>query len=98
MDDSELTSRLASVEARCKSNSHRLDNAERQFEALNSLATSVAVMAEKTKQTGDKVDILCSDVQELKDEPGKRWKFVVEKSIYIIVSAVIGFILARAGL
>lgn len=33
MGEAELTSRLASVEARCKSNSHRLDNAERQFVA-----------------------------------------------------------------
>lgn len=98
MDDAEVSGRLAAVEQRCKSNSHRLDGLERQTDVLNSLATSVAVLAEKTEQTGDKVDSLCTDVQELKAEPGKRWKYVVEKAIYIVVSAVIGFFLARIGL
>lgn len=98
MEDAEISGRLAAVEQRCKSNSHRLDDLERQTEAVNTLATSVAVMAERVKITGDKVDGLCTDVQELKAEPGKRWKFVVEKAIYIAVSAIMGYILARVGL
>jgi hypothetical protein len=98
MDETEIAGRLASVESRCKSNSHRLDGLEKNTEALNHLATSVAVMAEKMEATGDKVDGLCNDVKDLKAEPGKKWKFVIEKSIYIAVSAVIGFILAKFGL
>lgn len=98
MDETEIAGRLASVESRCKSNSHRLDGLEKNTEALNHLATSVAVMAEKMEATGDKVDGLCSDVQDLKAEPGKRWKFVVEKAVYIAVSAVMGYILAKFGL
>ena len=39
-----------------------------------------------------------TDVQELKSEPGKRWKSMVERVIYIVVAAVVGFILARLGL
>ena len=62
------------------------------------LPPSVAVMAEKVEVTGEKVDGLCTDVQELKSEPGKRWKSVVERVIYIVVAAVVGFILARLGL
>ena len=44
------------------------------------------------------MDGLCSDMQDLKAEPGKRWKFVVEKAVYIAVSAVMGYILAKFGL
>ena len=77
---------------------HRLDALERHTEAVNTLATSVAVMAEKVEVTGEKVDGLCTDVQELKSEPGKRWKSMVERVIYIVVAAVVGFILARLGL
>ena len=58
----------------------------------------MAVMAEKMEATGDKVDGLCNDVKDLKSEPGKKWKFVVEKAIYIAVSAVMGYIFARFGL
>ena len=98
MDDTEIVGRLSAVEQRSKSNSHRLEALEKQTEAVNRLATSVAVMAEKVETTGEKVDGLCTDVQELKAEPGKRWKSVVEKIIYIIVAAVVGFFLARIGL
>ena len=98
MEETEIAGRLAAVEQRCKSNSHRLDAVEKNTEAVNQLATSVAVMAEKMEATGDKVDGLCNDVKDLKAEPGKKWKFVIEKSIYIVVSAVIGFILAKFGL
>ncbi len=98
MEETEVAGRLSAVEQRSKSNSHRLDDLEKQTEAVNTLATSVAVMAERVKSTGDKVDGLCTDVQELKSEPGKRWKFVVEKAIYIVVAAVVGYFLARVGL
>ena len=98
MEDTEIVERLTAVEQRSKSNSHRLETLEKHTDALNTLATSVAVMAERVETTGEKVDGLCTDVQELKSEPGKRWKLVVEKVIYIVVAAVMGFILARLGL
>ena len=96
--DLEHEQRLSAVEQRSKSNSHRLDDLERQTEAVNNLATSVAVMAERVQNTGEKVDGLCTDVKELKAEPGKRWKGVVEKVVYIVVAAVVGYILAGLGL
>ena len=98
MEETGIVGRLSAVEQRSKSNSHRLDTLERHTEAVNTLATSVAVMAEKVEVTGEKVDGLCTAVQELKSEPGKRWKSVVERVIYIVVAAVVGFILARLGL
>lgn len=98
MDETEVAGRLVAVEQRSKSNSHRLEALEKQTEAVNALATSVAVMAERVETTGEKVDGLCTDVQELKSEPGKRWKFVVEKAVYIAISAVMGYFIARLGL
>lgn len=96
--DLEHEQRLTAVEERSKSNSHRLEALEKQTEAVNRLATSVSVMAERVENTGEKVDGLCDDVKELKAEPGKRWKGVVEKVIYIIVAAVVGYFLAQVGL
>ena len=98
MEEAEITMWISAVEQRSKSNSHRLEALEKQTEAVNTLATSVAVMAEKVEVTGEKVDGLCTDVQEMKSEPGKLWKSVVERVIYIVVAAVVGFILARLGL
>lgn len=98
MGEVELATALAAVEQRSKSNSHRLDALEKQTQAVSELATSVAVMAEKVETTGDKVDGLCTDVQELKAKPGKRWEQIVTTALTVIVSAVIGYFLARIGL
>ena len=98
MGDAEMAAALAAVEQRSKSNSHRLDALEKQTQAVSELATSVAVMAEKVETTGDKVDGLCTDVQELKAKPGKRWEQIVTTALTVIVSAVIGYFLARIGL
>ena len=46
MDDG-IQAQIASVEARCKSNSHRIDELEADNRALHQLATSVEVLATK---------------------------------------------------
>ena len=98
MEETEIAGRLSAVEQRSKSNSHRLEALEKQTEAVNRLATSVAVMAEKVETTGDKVDSLCVDVQEIKQKPAKRWETVVGQVISLLVAAVFGHIIARLGL
>lgn len=98
MDETEIVRTLSTLEQECKEHDRRLTVLEKQTKAVSELATSVAIMAQKVDGTGRKVDALCADVQGLKDEPAKKWRFVVEKSIYIIISAVIGYILARIGL
>lgn len=98
MEITEIAEKLVEVEQRSKSNTKRLDNIERQTEAINKLTTSTALMAQEIKTMGGSLNELTTDVKELKAEPGKRWKFVVEKAIYIVVAAVVGFVLARVGL
>lgn len=96
--DLEHERRLAAVEARASSNTHRLDKVEEQTEAINKLATSVAVMTERVSSTGDKVDVLVDDVQSLKGKPAKRWESLVEKALWAVAAAVITFLLSRLGL
>lgn len=98
MDETEIVRTLSTLEQECKEHDRRLTVLEKQTKAVSELATSVAIMAQKVDGTGKKVDALCADVQALKYEPAKKWRFVVEKSIYIIISAVIGYISARIGL
>lgn len=98
MEEAEISKWISAVEQRSKSNSHRLEALEKQTEALNTLATSVAVIAEKVEATGEKVDGLCTDVQEIKQRPAKRWESVVVQVISILVAAALGYVLARLGL
>ena len=98
MEMHEITERLVAVEKRSKSNSHRLDALEKQNEIINRLATSMEVMALEQKNMGGQLTEVVEDVKELKAEPARKWRFVVEKALYIIISAVLGFVFARIGL
>jgi peptidoglycan hydrolase CwlO-like protein len=98
MDEKDIEHRLTAVEDRSRSNTHRLEKLEESTEAINRMATAVEVMATKQETMNGNINKLTTDVETLKAEPGKRWKFIVEKAIYIIVAAVIGYFLARVGL
>ena len=94
----DIEHRITAVEDRSKSNTRRLDKLEESTEAINRMAISMERMAIKQEDMNEKVDNLSNDVEVLKSEPGKRWKFVVEKAIYFVVAAVVGFMLAKFGL
>lgn len=98
MEPEDIAVKLEAVDQRTRSNTHRIDDLEQDHKALNRLATAVEVMATKQASMGESVDKLTDKVATLEAEPGKRWKFVVEKAIYFVVAAVMGFVLARAGL
>ena len=89
---------MTDVENRAASNTKRLDKLEENTTVLNRLATAVEVMATKQENLGESVDRLTGKVESLEAEPGKRWKFVIEKSIYFAVGAVIAYMLGQVGL
>lgn len=97
MDEKDIEHRLTEVEQRSKSNTKRLDKLEENTEAINRMAISIEKMAVKQEDMNGSINKLSSDVETLKAEPAKRWKFVVEKAIYFVVAAIMGFILAKFG-
>jgi t-SNARE complex subunit (syntaxin) len=96
--DLEHERRLTEVEERSKSNSHRLDKLEESTEAINRLATSMEVMAERQEQVVETVGKLDSKVTLLEEKPAKRWDALVDKLVWAIAAAMIGFVLAQVGL
>ena len=96
--DLEHERRLTEVEERSKSNSHRLDKLEESTEAINRLATSMEVMAERQEQVVETVGKLDSKVTLLEEKPAKRWDALVDKIVWTIAAALIGFVLAQVGL
>lgn len=94
----EFEHRLTEVEARSKSNVHRLDEVEKRQDNLDKLASSVAVLAEREKNVETNVEEIKGDVKSLKGRSGKRWDSLVNQIITAVVAAVAGFILAKLGL
>ena len=94
----DLAVKYAEMEARGKSNTHRLDALEKNQKALNELTTSVKVLA--TEQSTMKTDIgeIKTGLKTLTDKPGKRWEAIVDKVIWLIAGALITFALAQLGI
>ena len=98
MDMEQVAVQLQKIDDRSIRNEGRIRKLEEEHEVLHQLATSVAVMAEKMDSMTRSVDTLTTKVELLEAEPAKKWKFVVEKAIYFVVAAVLGFVLAQVGL
>ena len=98
MTPEQIAVKLEDHEHEIGSLKHRMKAVEESNAVLNRLATAVEVMATKQDAMSSSMEKLTGKVEALEAEPGKRWKFVVEKAIYFVVAAVVGFILARVGL
>ena len=94
----EFEHRLTEVEARSKSNTKRLDTAEKRQDDLEKLVSTVAVLAEKMQSVENNVVEVKAEVKTLTGKSGKKWDSMVSQIIGIVVAAIAGFILAKIGL
>ena len=105
MNADELAVKLVEVDERSKANMHRLNALEGQITAVNKLATSVELLVQENKHQTEaikKVEMdvtsLTDQVKQIEQKPAKKWEGLVEKVVWSLVAAAIGFILARIGL
>lgn len=96
--DLEHEKRLTEVEARSKSNAHRLDEVERRQDDLGELVGTVKALAVREENMENDVKEIKGDVKSLAGKSGQRWDSLVDKIVWAIAAAVIAFILAKIGL
>lgn len=101
----DIAVKLAEVDARSRSNTHRLDNLEEKVDVLNRLATAVEVIASEQRNQGGAINEIKQDVTAIgkkvdgiEAKPGKRWEAIADKAIWAVCAAVIAFLLGRVGL
>lgn len=97
MNDEQLKT-LVECEQRSKSNTHRLDKLEQQWEVLNKLAVSVEKMGINLATMDKTIQKLDAKVEEQEAKPGKRWEALVEKVVFLFVGAVAAYVFAHIGL
>lgn len=97
MDDG-IQAKIAEIEARSKSNTHRINDLEEDNRALHTLATSVEVLATKQETIEANISEIKDDVKSLKAIPGGKWETLVKAVLTAIVGALVGFALAHAGI
>ena len=96
--DNEIQALVASIEARCKSNTHRIDDLEADNKALHQLATSVEVLATKQETIEANVSEIKDDVKSLKAIPGGKWEALVKTILTALAGGLVAYALFRLGL
>lgn len=97
MDLESVALKLQETTDRSTRNEGRIKKLEAESSVLHQLATSVAVMAEQMKTMNENVLTLTSEVDELREKPGKRWDGLIDKIVLIIASAVFTYALTKFG-
>nr|DAF08998.1 MAG TPA: Flagella accessory protein C (FlaC) [Caudoviricetes sp.] len=98
MNEVQMEHRLAEVEQRSKSNTHRIDELAKEQKTLNELATSVAMMTQEQKDIREDISEVKKDVKMLTNLPAKRWNDVIEKIVWLVLGGAVAALLAQAGL
>lgn len=98
MSEQDIAVKLAEVDQRSRSNTHRLEQVEKKLEDNEQLLTNVALIAQKQNTLESDVQEIKTDVKLLTAKPGKRWESVVEKIILAVVAAGVTYLLAYVGL
>ena len=97
MDDG-IQAKIAEIEARSKSNTHRIDDLEADKKALHQLATSVEVLATKQEAIEANVSEIKDDVKSLKAIPGGKWEALVKTILTALAGGLVAYALFRLGL
>ena len=97
MDDG-IQAKIAEIDARSKSNTHRIDDLEADNKALHQLATSVEVLATKQEAIEANVSEIKDDVKSLKAIPGGKWEALVKTILTALEGGLVAYALFRLGL
>lgn len=103
MNPDEMAVRLAEVDQRSKSNTHRINELSGQIEAVNKLAVSVELLVQENKHQTEAIKEVKTDVQSLsgkveaiEQKPAKRWDGLVEKIILVLAGAFAAWLMSGA--
>ena len=105
MTQEEMAVKLAEVDARSKSNTHRLDEMDDKVDTLQRLTTAVVVMAAEQKHQSETMTEIKNDVTALgqkvdtiEKKPGKRWDNMVWEVLKWGVLLLLGLAAVKLGL
>lgn len=93
-----IQAKIAEIEARSKSNTHRINDLEEDNRALHQLATSVEVLATKQETIEANISEIKDDVKSLKAIPGGKWEALVKTILTALAGGLVAYALFRLGL
>lgn len=105
MEMMEVVERLAQLEQRSKSNTHRINALEENTELLHVIAKNTEVLATKQEYIGERIAALDRGIHEtgealeervskIEKTPASRWNSVVDKVLTGVVAALVAAAMA----
>lgn len=76
----------------------RVDEIEKRQQDMQELINSVGLLAQRMGTVEGNVKEMRGDLRSLMEKPGKRWDSVVEKTLLVVVGAVVAWILSQVGI
>ena len=76
----------------------RVDEIEKRQQDMQELINSVGLLAQRMGTVEGNVKEMRGDLRSLMEKPGKRWDSVVEKTLLVVVGAVVAWILSQIGI
>ena len=98
MNIEEIALQAQETKDRSIRNEGRIKKLEEEQSVLHELATAVAVMAEQIKTMSSNVNVLSTKVDKLEEKPAKMWDNLLEKAIWAVCAAFIGYAMSKIGL
>lgn len=92
MTNEEIIKAIAENTQRSKSNSHRIDDLEKNGELLNKMVTALEVLATQQKNVAEQVDKIDSKVTRLEESPMKKIYTLIGYLVAALCSAAAGAI------
>lgn len=86
------------LEEEDKRQNHRIDSLEDDVKHTGALATSVERLAVNMESMVKEQEKQGKRLETLEKRDGEKWRKVVETVITVVVSGVVGFILAHIGM
>ena len=89
----DIAVKVAEIDQRSKSNTHRLDKVEERQDNLDKLVSSVSALANEQEHIKEDVTEIKTDVKSLTERPGERWDSIVGAIITGVVSFIVAWVL-----
>jgi hypothetical protein len=87
MTNDEIIKELAENTQRAKSNSHRIDELERNTEILNKMVSSLNVLANNQQNMSVQIEKIDGKVTRLEEAPIKKWQAIFGYIVAALSSA-----------
>ena len=92
MTNEDIIKELTENTQRSKSNSHRIDELEKNTEILNKMVSSLKILASNQHNMSVQIEKIDGKVTRLEEAPAKRWQAVVGYVLASVGSAIAGLV------